>query len=445
MASSSKSVYPHILSTPKRRLIHQRSIMANSGNLSRRRSTAKGNTGVLISQHYLEIEYLLDLVENATSHYQTLGLDRTATDEQIVKAYHEAIGVLHPSYHKVRAAQTDEMLSRIDNAFKKISQAFITLTNARSRSEYDQSFRRRSDALPKTGTPKSRPSATAHSAKRSEPSVERNAKSAESKSTASDGAIGGQSKSIPVRMSHARMSEAVSLADSAAAAFAKPPMDANANRRRIERYAIGLPVLVAGCDREGGKWQEMTKSFDLSRIGTGIRLKKRVWPGMVLHLNMPMPTRLRTHGYSDPSYKIYAIVRRVEPINDGLRVVGLEFLGERPPSFYLDKPWATFRTQQWTGADRRREPRVSLVEGVIVEYFNDAMEMTGRESAQTENVSSGGARIHVKNPPADFEWVRVVSQRRHFDSLAMLRNRYPGRDGDERLCLQFTENKWPVI
>ncbi|MEW6210259.1 MAG: DnaJ domain-containing protein [Acidobacteriota bacterium] len=418
--------------------------MANSGNLSRRRSSSKGNTGVLISQHYLEIEYLLDLVENSTSHYQTLGLDRTATDEQIVKAYHEAIGVLHPSYHKVRAAQTDEMLSRIDNAFKKISQAFITLTNARSRSEYDQSFKRRSDALPKVDAPKPRlsESSTARTAKTS---VERNAKNVESKATASDDAEpnGSESKSIPVRMSHASMSDAASVAESTA--FSKPSLDPNANRRRIERYTISLPALVAGCNSEGGKWQEMTKSFDLSRIGIGIKLKKRVWPGMVLHLTMPMPTRLRTHGYSDPAYKIYAIVRRVEPINDGMRVVGLEFLGERPPSFYLHKPWATFRTQEWSGADRRCEPRASLSEGVIVEYFNEAMEMIGRETAWTENVSSSGARIHVKNLPADFEWVRVLSQRRHFDSLALLRNRYPGRDGDERLCLQFTENKWPVI
>ncbi len=417
--------------------------MANSGDLSRRPS--KGNTGVLISQHYLEIEYLLDLVESSTSHYQTLGLDRSATDEQIVKAYHEAIGVLHPSYHKVRAAQTDEMLSRIDNAFKKISQAFIALTNTRSRADYDQSFNRRSATLPPVRIPKPRQDASpAQSPKRPEPikPVERNvAASDDAKSN------GSQSKSIPVKMSRASMADAISVRESISSpAFEKPSIDAPAaNRRRIERYTISLPALVAGCDHNGGKWQEMTKSFDLSRIGIGIRLKKRVWPGMVLHLTMPMPTRLRTHGYSDPAYKVYAIVRRVETIKDGMRVVGLEFLGERPPSFYLHKPWATFRTQAWSGADRRREPRVNLSEAVGVEYFNEAMDMIGHETAWTENVSLSGARIHVKNPPADFEWVRVISQRRHFDSLAMVRNRYPGRDGDERLCLQFNENKWPVV
>lgn len=426
--------------------------MANSGDLSRRPLPSKGNTGVLISQHYLEIEYLLDLVESSTSHYQTLGLDRSASDEQIVKAYHEAIGVLHPSYHKVRAAQTDEMLARIDNAFKRISQAFIVLTNTRSRADYDQSFNRRSTALPSVETPKPRQAAnsTAQTPKRPETikPVERNARNMESSPTASDDAKpnGSKSKSIPVRMSRASMSDAVSVTESTASAFSKLSVDAPAaNRRRIERYTISLPAFVAGCDRESGKWQEMTKSFDLSRIGIGVRLKKRVWPGMVLHLTMPMPTRLRTHGYSDPAYKVYAIVRRVETVKDGMRVVGLEFLGERPPSFYLHKPWATFRTQEWSGANRRREPREILSEGVRVEYLNEAMELIGRETAWTENISLSGARIHVKHPPADFEWVRVISPRRHFESLAIMRNRYPGRDGDERLCLQFTENKWPMV
>ncbi|HEY7543639.1 MAG TPA: PilZ domain-containing protein, partial [Blastocatellia bacterium] len=299
--------------------------------------------------------------------------------------------------------------------------------------------------------PHSSESSTAQRAKRPDSikPVNRSAENGDSNSTASETAKrnGSESKAIPVRMTRATMSDAAGVMEhTSSEVFSKPSIDAPAtNRRRIERYTISLPALVAGCDRDEGKWQEMTKSFDLSRIGIGIRLKKRVWPGMVLHLTMPMPTRLRTHGYSDPSYKVYAIVRRIEPIKDGMRVVGLEFLGERPPSFYLHKPWATFRTQEWSGANRRREPRENISEGVKVDYLNEEMEIIGCEAARTENVSLSGARIHIKSPPADFEWVRIISQRRHFVSLALVRNRYPGRDGDERLCLQFTENKWPVI
>ena len=102
-----------------------------------------GNTGKLINAHYLEIEYLLARVEGSSTHYQTLGVDRAATNEEIVVAYHETIAVLHPSYHKVRAAVPDEMLTKIDKVFGKVSQAFFILTDRHKRIEYDQSLKRR--------------------------------------------------------------------------------------------------------------------------------------------------------------------------------------------------------------------------------------------------------------------------------------------------------------
>ena len=90
--------------------------MNNSGGLIR--SSAPLNTGKLISSYYLEIEYLLERVEGSSTHYQTLGLERSASSEDIVLAYQNSVAVLHPSYYKVRAAVPDEMLVRVDQAFK---------------------------------------------------------------------------------------------------------------------------------------------------------------------------------------------------------------------------------------------------------------------------------------------------------------------------------------
>jgi hypothetical protein len=141
---------------------------------------------------------------------------------------------------------------------------------------------------------------------------------------------------------------------------------------------------------------------------------------------------------------MYAIVRRVELAKEGVRVVGLEFIGPHPPAGYLHKPWATFRTQKWNGPDRRREPRFERAEPVVIEYLNESHQSIGKEVAFTENVSLGGARVTVNAAPEEFDLVRVISADRSFESLAVVRNQFAASDGLERLCLQFLDNKWPV-
>src|SRR4029079_7004558 len=104
----------------------------------------------------------------------------------------------------------------------------------------------------------------------------------------------------------------------------------------------------------------------------------------------------------------------------------------------------TFRTQKWTGNDRRREPREERSEPVTVEYLDVTMQKISREAGITENVSSSGARICVRAAPPDFEYARVICPNRSFNSLAMVRNQWTGTDGFERLCLQFVDQNWPM-
>jgi hypothetical protein len=69
--------------------------MSNSGGLIS--SSAPLNTGKLINAYYLEIEYLLERIEGSNSHYQTLGVERSASSEDVILAYQKAVTVLHPS------------------------------------------------------------------------------------------------------------------------------------------------------------------------------------------------------------------------------------------------------------------------------------------------------------------------------------------------------------
>lgn len=431
------------------------------------------NTGKLISAYYLEIEYLLERVEGATSHYQTLGVERTATNEEVITAYQKAVTVLHPSYHKVRASVPDEMLVRVDQAFKKVSQAFSVLTNSKQRRQYD--VEKRSPRSYKTiplelpdlsapgtngGEPKKKTSRSGslkkaqttkdnNSSKANKPANQEEAKTENPVSpTKTTSANNGHSAESPVTGDAAKApveSLQINVASEMRPVFTKAGVQsATAERRRCERFKLTVPVLIAGYESNGGKWQEVTKTIDVSRIGVAVKMRRRVKHGLVVHITLPLPTKLRSHGFSEAGYNMYAIVRRVEPMIDGMRVVGLEFIGANPPGDYLYKPWATFRTQKWNGMDRRREPREKRSEGVAVEYLDETMQQLAREVGVTEDVSLNGARICVRSAPPEFEFVRVTSANRNFNSLALLRNQWSGTDGYERLCVQFIDQRWPM-
>jgi hypothetical protein len=392
--------------------------MKNSGQLIR--GAAPLNTGKLISAYYLEVEYLLARIEGANTHYQTLGVERSADNEEVIRAYQQAVTVLHPNYHKVRAAVPDEMLVRVDQAFKKVSQAFSILTSSKEREQYDNQCRSpRSYATRPLDLPKLEPAARAGAPRPQETEQ--------------------KSADVSAETIHINSSPEMRPLFTKAA-----PRDATLECRRSERFKLSVPVLIAGYDRTGGKWQEVTKTIDVSRIGVGLRMRKRLRHGLVVHITLPLPTKLRSHGFSEAGYNMYAIVRRVEALKDGTREVGFEFIGANPPTDYLHKPWATFRTPRWNGSDRRREPRERRAEPVAVEYFDEAMQLIGREGGVTEDVSASGVRVCVKAAPPEFEFVRVTSAKHNFDSLAQLRNQWSGTDGSERLCLRFVDQMWPM-
>lgn len=378
----------------------------------------KGNTGKLISAHYLEIEYLLARVEGSTTHYQTLGVERAATNEQIVLAYHETITVLHPSYYKVRSAVPDEMLAKIDEAFDRVSQAFIVLTDRQKRIEYDHSLKRRKVVPLPVDATKPKKLRNSGGLKKARP------------------ASGGLNK----RTQHTNESADIKETQ-ARPAHITPSI---ANRRRCERFKLSVPVLVSGHDRDGNRWQEVIKTIDVSRMGVALKLGRHVRTGALLHVTLPLPMKLRSHGFTEPGYNMYAIVRRIEPLTDGSRVVGLEFIGSHPPAGYLHKPNALFRTQKWSGPDRRREERFEYAESVLIEYLDESQNVLAREVTVTENISASGARVSVKSAPAAFELVKVIGANRGFESMAMVRNHYTTEDGVEHLCLQFKDSKWTI-
>lgn len=357
-----------------------------------------------LSSYYLELERLLERIERATSHYQLFGIDRAATHEQVQSAYREVVSLLFPSYG-ISAAVPVGMIGRMERAFDNVTQAFKVLANFKRRIEYDNLSQSKPGAKTPAAPPPAQPREAAQAAGHDTVEIRRMA----------------QQKEVFTQYSKSSINE---------------------NRRRTERFRLAIPVRATGHDRKGGRWSEIGQTIDVSRTGINLRMRKHIKFGMVLYLNLPLPVKLRSHGYSDSTYNVYAIVRRVDPPVRGERFVGLEFIGEHPPSGFLETPWAVFKTAKWLGHERRRAPRTVRREVVWVEYFDEGSRLLGREETQTENLSRAGARIAVRTAPLDLELIKVTAPAHKFESFAKVRSRFLGADGAERLCIQFVDKEW---
>lgn len=395
-----------------------------------------GMTADQMRDYWSELETLLLRIEAAANPYQVLGIDRTAGYEEIWFAYQHHVALLYPSY-SINSSFPDAMQTRVERTFAKVSRAFAVLASF--------GRRRKFDAL--TGV-------TREHRNRHEGLV-----------TVAD--VIAEVTMPPASSLAAQLQKTVSLIDVAnglsahqgnghAVAALESPTDSSAAvsdkellmtgkyPRRTPRFKMRVPVRVTGYSCRGSIWQEVASTGEVGRMGVSVRMRQRVRHGSVLYLTLALPTKLRAHNFSENDYKAYAIVRSVIPRGDGVRDVGLEFLGKYPPQGYFDKPWRAFSTDRWNGAERRRMPRFKVTEPVHLEFFTDTRQPLAKSSGVTETLSRGGACVRAAALPDEFDFVGITSPDHGFESLAVVTNRVAGHDGIERLCLQFIEQEWPI-
>lgn len=417
----------------------------NNLNLQRRERFSEK-----ISTYYLELERLLDRVEGAVDHYQALGVDRSASTEDIQVAYREAVTLLYPSQSGINISLPESVEEKTKKALEKVSQAFNTLANYGRRVEYDNSLRRKTAApipvrdpesfqrqespVPRPDQPSQQPAPPAEA----QVGIEADKPLSDSPSSSA----AQKTSSAPIAQEELNL---LNLLATHKEVYAEAVgVDAPRDHRKCPRFKLKIPVRVSGYDKDGTKWKDMGQTVDVGRFGVAFSMRPQVRRGMVVHLNLPLPVRLRAHGYSDPSYSVWAIVRRVEPSKNGVREVGVEFLGEHPPPGFLAKPGSLYRNRNWDGVERRREERKATAEQVKLEFLDENQQTISKEKGTLENVSSTGARVRLKSVPDAFDLVRITGRSGSFTSLATVRDWFAGKDGCERLCLHFLEEKWPV-
>jgi PilZ domain len=112
-------------------------------------------------------------------------------------------------------------------------------------------------------------------------------------------------------------------------------------RRKTLRQNLGIPVRVQGFLADGGTWEELTTTLDVSYGGACFSLGHDAELGQVLLLSLPLPKRLRQFDLTNATYRVYSLVRGVRRRDERPRV-GVMFFGKYPPREFQERPAARF-------------------------------------------------------------------------------------------------------
>jgi len=244
-----------------------------------------------------------------------------------------------------------------------------------------------------------------------------------------------------------------------------PPEKEN---RRIQRIALPLPVRVEVRVEKTVSWYEITRLSDVSAFGAGFPLKQPIKRGRMVLMTVPMPRQLRSYDYSEPQYKIWALVRRCMQVGGTATnpeySIGVAFIGKSPPVDYIEHPSRLYdishrdesngffhiepanllADESHLPKEERKQTRYFIPEQLTIEQIDDDGVVVFSESTVTENISLGGASVFTTlNAPAG-SFVRVKNPMIDVDILSVVRGSRPGSDGITRLHLEFIDRFYPL-
>jgi hypothetical protein len=232
-------------------------------------------------------------------------------------------------------------------------------------------------------------------------------------------------------------------------------MSEGSERRSGERLGLQLPVRVQGLSRTGERWEEMTTGEDISAGGAAFVLRHIVDKGQALVLSLPLPKRYRTFDPTTPSYRVFALVRKIEPLAEGFRL-GVMFIGKNPPRGFEQNPAARYllpgdpkpppplapAAPEAAPDERRVEPRFQVFLNLKLQRPPDALGDL-EEQTVAENLSRRGVQVPTGLPVNKGEVVWIEEIGGEFKLRAEVRNVFIGKDQVPRLNLRFIDGEIP--
>jgi hypothetical protein len=215
-------------------------------------------------------------------------------------------------------------------------------------------------------------------------------------------------------------------------------------RRKTSRLSLRVPVRVQGREADGQTWDEMTATEDASTGGVSLRLKHPARLGLVLHLSMPFPKRLRSYDLTDPSYRIYALVRNVRATGPEPPRVGVMFIGRFPPRGAEALPAGVYLMPgDPQPEERRRHQRISVSLKIKLQTTFARAGAPEEEETLAEDIGKFGAKIKTSLPVGKGDQVLVEEVGGDYRTRAEIRNVSIGPDGHPRISLLFLDGPAP--
>jgi hypothetical protein len=218
-----------------------------------------------------------------------------------------------------------------------------------------------------------------------------------------------------------------------------------AERRKQRRVPMRFPIRIQGRDTDGTTWEEMSSCEDASAGGVGLRVQRPIVLGQVLHLSLPLPQRFRQYDLTDPSYRVYGLVRNVRHTPDGAFRIGVLFIGKHPPRGTQTLPGELFLMPgDPRPVERRRYPRHVTRLTLRLEAENAPGGVAVEEKTMAEDVGPWGAQVKAMTlPVVKGAILQVQELDGDFSTRAEVRNISIGADGHPRLNLLFLDAPAP--
>ena len=89
-------------------------------------------------------------------------------------------------------------------------------------------------------------------------------------------------------------------------------------RRGQKRVDVNIPIRVKWTDGQGNRYEEVTRSINVSADGAMFLLKDQLKMGTVLELSLPLPKQMQKGVSHNTVYEAMGLVTRVEHTQDRL-------------------------------------------------------------------------------------------------------------------------------